>query len=202
MQDVKEKSRASFDRQAVRYDTAYFGAHARKLYPVLLDQLECLPHQRVLDVGCGTGELLRQIVARWSGGEYRGVDLSPEMVAIARKKLGVTAQVVQGDSERLPVSDGWAQVVVCSDSFHHYPNPEAVLKEFHRVLQPGGAILIGDTTAPPLVRGIMNYLLPFSRGGDVRLYSSRELTALLESRFRQVECRRLDTASLLARGIK
>lgn len=202
MQDAKEKSRAAFDRQAARYDTAYFGAHARKLYPTLLDQLEQLPRQRVLDVGCGTGELLRQMAARWPEGEYRGVDLSPEMVAIAREKLGRAALVVQGDSEHLPVPDGWAQVVVCSDSFHHYPDPEAALREFHRVLQPGGTVLIGDTTAPPLVRGIMNRLLPFSGGGDVRLYSPRELTALLERRFHSVACRKADLTSLLAQGRK
>ena len=135
MQDAKEKSRAAFDRQAARYDTAYFGAHARKLYPALLDQLEQLPRQRVLDVGCGTGELLRQMAARWPEGEYRGVDLSPEMVAIAREKLGRAALVVQGDSEHLPVPDGWAQVVVCSDSFHHYPDPEAALAEMARLEQ-------------------------------------------------------------------
>ena len=140
--------------------------------------------------------------ARWPEGEYRGVDLSPEMVAIAREKLGRAALVVQGDSEHLPVPDGWAQVVVCSDSFHHYPDPEAALGEFHRVLQPGGTVLIGDTTAPPLVRGIMNRLLPFSGGGDVRLYSPRELTALLKSRFHSVACRKADLTSLLAQGRK
>ena len=127
MYNAKKRSRANFDRQAAIYDTASFGAHARKLYPILLAQLAQIPHRWVLDVGCGTGELLFQMARRWPGGTYRGVDLSPKMAAMARNKLGVLAQVDLGDAERLPVPDGWAQVVVCSDSFHHYPDPEAAL---------------------------------------------------------------------------
>ena len=202
MYNAKERSRANFDRQAAIYDTASFGAHARKLYPILLAQLAQIPHRWVLDVGCGTGELLFQMARRWPGGTYRGVDLSPKMAAMARNKLGVLAQVDLGDAERLPVPDGWAQVVVCSDSFHHYPDPEAALAEFHRVLWPGGVLLLGDTTAPSGVRGALNLLLPFSRGGDVHLYSPGELTALLERRFHGARCRRVDATSLLAWGIK
>ena len=202
MKDAKEKSREQFDRQAPCYDRAVFGSHARKLYPVLLEQLEGLPRRTVLDVGCGTGELLRQIAGRWPEGEYRGVDLSDEMVAVARKKLGKRAEILQGDAEHLPLPDEWAQVVVCNDSFHHYPDPKSVLKEFRRVLRPGGVVLLGETTAPVLVRSVMNLVLPWSGGGDVRLYSSGELTALLSPVFCGVICRRVDATSLLAWGFK
>lgn len=202
MEQAKERSRAEFDRQAAQYDTASFGAHARKLYPILLEQLEQVSCQRVLDVGCGTGELLSQLAGRHPGGRYWGVDLSPEMVAVAKGKLGERAQVELGDAEALPVPDGWAQVVVCSDSFHHYPNPKAALQEFARVLQPGGVLLLGDTTAPAVLRGMLNTLLPMGHGGDVHLYSPKELTALLKEHFRKVECRRVDATSLLARGLR
>ena len=58
MRDYKDLSQKNFDGQAPTYDTASFGAHARSLYPVLLSQLEQIPHNSLLDVGCGTGALL------------------------------------------------------------------------------------------------------------------------------------------------
>lgn len=201
MIDQKELSRAAFDRQAPRYDAA-FGRHARALHSLLLRQLAEIPHHRVLDVGCGTGALLEQMAARWPGGSYTGVDLSPGMTAVARERLGGRALVLQGDAEALPLPDGRFQAAVCCDSFHHYPHPEAALREIRRVLEPGGVLLLADTTAPAGARQLINLLLPLSRGGDVRLYAPRELTQLLSLCFHGAECHRVTGTGLLAWGIK
>ena len=65
MYNAKKRSRANFDRQAAIYDTASFGAHARKLYPILLAQLAQIPHRWVLDVGCGPGNSTEVLAARY-----------------------------------------------------------------------------------------------------------------------------------------
>ena len=200
--DQKEKSRRNFDRQAVSYDSASHGYHARKLYPVLLSQLEQIPHSSILDLGCGTGALLAQIKERMPEASCAGLDLSEEMLAVARGRLGTSAELTQGDSECLPYEDGRFEVVVCNDSFHHYVSPEKVLKEVARVLSPGGVFLMGDTTAPAGLRGAMNLLLPYSSGGDVRLYGGKELEKLLRGVFSGVESRRVDLTSLVAWGIR
>jgi len=109
---------------------------------------------------------------------------------------------VQGDAERLPFADGDFDVVLCCDSFHHYPNPRAVLAQFARVLQPGGILLLGECTAPAGVRTVTNLLLPLSREGDVRIYSARELEELLSTAFHGVECRRVSPTALVAWGVK
>lgn len=202
MTDYKMISQRNFDRQADCYDSSSYGQHARKLYPVLLSQLDQIPHQSILDVGCGTGALLERIISRWPGTSCTGLDLSPKMVTAAREKLGSRAQVIQADAESLPLPDSTFDVVVCNDSFHHYPNPETVLAEISRVMQPGGVFLLGDTTAPAGLRGITNLLLPHSRGGDVRLYSRKELTHLLSLHFQGIRCGKVDATSLLAWGIK
>ena len=153
MNDCKTRSGRAFDRQAWTYDTARFGSHARGLYPVLLEQLAQIPHGSVLDVGCGTGELLREVGLRFPETARTGLDLSANMLAVAREKLGGAVELVQGDAERLPFADGRFEVLLCNDSFHHYPNPGAAAAEFARVLQPGGVLLLGDCTAPAGLRG-------------------------------------------------
>ena len=156
------------------HDTARFGSHARGLYPVLLEQLVQIPHGSVLDVGCGTGELLREVGLRFPETARTGLDLSANMLAVAREKLGGAVELVQGDAERLPFADGRFEVLLCNDSFHHYPNPGAAAAEFARVLQPGGVLLLGDCTAPAGLRGVANLFLPPNRrGGTCLLYSGR-----------------------------
>ena len=198
----KEYSQKNFDRQAPDYDISSYGAHARKLYPLLLRQLGEIPHDSVLDVGCGTGAMLERIAERWPGGDFAGVDLSPAMVLAAQEKLGSRAHIQPGDAEALPFPDRRFQSVLCCDSFHHYPDPQAALKEIHRVLEPGGVFLLADTTAPAVIRGMVNLLLPFGHSGDVRLYAPQEISELLSLYFHGAECRRAGSTSLLAWGIK
>ena len=97
MKDYQERSRRAFDAQAADYDTAVYGAHARTLYPVLLAQMGQIPHRQVLDVGCGTGELLCRVLERWPETSCAGLDLSENMLEVARRKLGGRAELAAKD---------------------------------------------------------------------------------------------------------
>ena len=61
--DKKQQSRAAFDQQAATYDTAIQGSHARALYPYLLQEITHAWGDRVLDLGCGTGALMAQVLS-------------------------------------------------------------------------------------------------------------------------------------------
>ncbi len=202
MNNYKEASRRAFDRQAADYDTGRYGSHARKLYPLLLAQLGEIPHGWVLDLGCGTGALLEQVLERYPGSVCTGLDLSQGMLERAEARLEGRARLIRGDAEALPFDTGVFDAVLCCDSFHHYPDPGAVVREVARVLRPGGVFLLADCTAPTLLRGVANWLLPMGNGGDVRLYSSQEMTALLEGSLCGVECRRVDATGLFAWGVR
>ena len=83
MNDLKEKSKAAFNQQAATYDKNIKGQHARSLYPVLLEKLSHIPFQSALDLGCGTGEMLKLILQDDVQKELYGIDLSKEMLAVA-----------------------------------------------------------------------------------------------------------------------
>ena len=142
MNTVKENSKAAFNQQAATYDKDIKGQHARSLYPVLLEKLSHIPFQSALDLGCGTGEMLKLILQKDPHKELCGIDLSEEMLAVAKSKLSEQVKLLLGDSEALPFPDNAFDVVYCNDSFHHYPAPQNVLREVNRVLKPGGTFLI------------------------------------------------------------
>ena len=200
--DKKQQSRAAFDQQAATYDTGVQGSHARALYPYLLQEIIHAWGDRVLDLGCGTGALAAQVLSEEPHRQVTGLDLSEQMLARARARLGDRAALVQGDSEHLPFPDRSFDVVYCCDSFHYYPDPAAVIAEVGRVLEFGGVFLLGDIWLPLPGRLVMNPFLRWSREGDVRIYSRREITDLLGQALHQITWRRAGGRAFVARGVR
>jgi len=178
--DYKEESREKFNKQAAKFDSGYGGKHSRELYDNVLHKLSQFSFNNILDVGCGTGNLLSLISSKYKVQLY-GIDLSPNMLEIARNKLDGNADLRVGDSENLPFENESFDIVTCTDSFHHYPHPENVLEEIKRVIKPKGRILISDPYAPTPFRQLVNIYMHFSKSGDVKIYSEAEIRKLLEN---------------------
>ena len=176
--DAKQKSRAAFDRQAPAYDTTGYGRHARRLHADVMTAVAGFAFTDVLDVGCGTGATLAAILDTRPQTHASGVDLSPGMVAVARARLGDRARLDIADAEDLPAGDASFDLVLCVDSLHHYPHPEAALAEMRRVTRPGGGLVLGEWRVNRALRPLMNWLLPRLPEGDVRIYTAAELTRL------------------------
>ncbi|MDS0526116.1 class I SAM-dependent methyltransferase [Clostridium sp. SHJSY1] len=174
----KEKSKETFGRQAENYEQTYNGKHSIRLYDALLGKVKYFNPQKLLDVGCGTGTILSRL-AEDNDISLAGIDLTEEMLNVARERLGDRAELRIGDSERLPWGNNSFDIIICSNSFHHYPEPMKVLSEMLRVLNPKGHLIIGDPTMPPIIRQICNNSLKYSKQGDYRLYSKLEMDELL-----------------------
>lgn len=101
----------------------------------------------VLDIGCGTGRLLRDVRARWPKGELIGVDPAEGMIAVARN-LTPEATLLVGMAEALPLGAGSIDVALSTLSFHHWRDQAAALREIARVLRPGGRFVLVDVSAP------------------------------------------------------
>jgi SAM-dependent methyltransferase len=112
----------------------------------ILDALDLRPGDRLLDVGCGGGLLLRDALA--TGATATGVDHSEEMVRLARERAP-DATVELASAERLPFADRSFTAVAMAVVFFFLPDPAAALAESRRVLAPDGRLAI-YTTAPEL----------------------------------------------------
>jgi len=97
--------------------------------------------RRVLDVGCGTGLLAGRIQRELPGTAVVGCDFSSGMLERAsRNAAGVP--LARGSAGALPFRDGCFDAVVSTEAFHWFPDQPAALREFHRVLAPGGRLLV------------------------------------------------------------
>lgn len=195
--NYKEKSKKSFDKQAPEYDSNIQGQHARNLYKSSIEILSKEHICTLLDVGCGTGELLKEISNLGIAQQLSGIDISSKMIDIAKEKLKETATLLLGDSEELPFNDQSFDAVVCNDSFHHYPTPSKVIKEFARVLKKDGILIIGDCWQPIGARQVMNFYMKHSDEGDVKIYSKSEMLSLLSTDFHKIEWEYINLTSSL-----
>jgi malonyl-CoA O-methyltransferase len=124
---------------------AHYPAHAHNPFMIAEERamLGLLPQSlqgmRVLDVGCGSGRYL--LHARQRGATLLGVDQSRQMLARAS---ALDLPVIQGSVTRVPVIDGWADVVVCALTLGHIADLRSALSELARVLDDAGTLLCSD----------------------------------------------------------
>jgi len=102
-----------------------------------------------IDLGCGPGYLVVEMVRQAPGLHVTGVDLSDEMLAEAedyaqQRSIGQAAAFRKGDVRQIPFEDGSVDLVVSTLSLHHWSDPVAVLDEVARVLRPDGSLLVFD----------------------------------------------------------
>ena len=119
--------------------------------PVIVEAVADRNPAVVADVGCGTGALSIPIAATLPSARVIGIDGDPQVLDIARGKPGANAvEWTEGLAGALPLQAGEADVVVTSLVLHHLPlqTKREMLSEAHRVLRPGGRLIVADWAAP------------------------------------------------------
>jgi len=151
----KDQVQTMFDRIAPRYDLLNrllsFGID--KIWRRnVVKQLKEIKGPMVLDVATGTADLAIEICKIDPVAVY-GLDLSNEMLTFAkekifRKKLHMTVQLRQGDSENLPFEDDFFDAITVAFGVRNFENLSKGLEEMHRVLRPGGRLVVLEFSKP------------------------------------------------------
>lgn len=117
----------------------------------VIAQLRAHQARKIADIACGTGILSDRIARELQPDEIYGVDMSDGMLAQARARTD-RVQWLRGPAEQLPFDDGALDAVVTTSAFHFFDQP-AALREFHRVLAPGGLVAVAAlSTRQPLLQ--------------------------------------------------
>ena len=166
--------RQFFSRWARFYErTPLLARLLREQQDFALERLTALPGERVLDLGCGPGRAV--CLLRGRGVIAVGADAQREMLT----REFTSAQALAG---ALPFRTGAFNGVICSNSFHHYPEPLATLREVRRVLAPGArAVFVDPNLEHPLARLTIYGGEALAFGMAVHLHSPHEWIALGES---------------------
>lgn len=166
-----------FGRLAASYDELRPAAEAwQELFETLVAAGD-LVAPRVLDVGCGTGRLTAALAER--GVRAWGVDVSPEMLEVARAKVPRRGALRLAPAERLPFKDGWFDRAVFCLAVHLIDRPRA-LAQARRVLAPGGRIVIATFDPIHFDRYYLNRYFPsIARIDRARFPSESRLRAEL-----------------------
>ncbi len=162
-----------FDRWAPNYDGLLTTIFYQTVHQRLLEFVQLSPQARVLDLGCGTGKLLQRLARRYPQMQGIGLDLSPQMLRLARKtnRFHPRLMFITGNAEALPFSDRQFEAVFNCISFLHYPHPQQVFQEVARVLAPQGYFYLADFS--PLMG---QSRVAFSPGG-IRFYTPNQREA-------------------------
>jgi SAM-dependent methyltransferase len=117
----------------------WYKALHRLIFQTLEAELPDWREKKILDVGCGTGAILKQL---GNPEKNVGIDLAPEAISFCRQR-GLN-NVQQGDIHALPFADASFDVVICSSVLYHQwvSDLEGAVREMHRVLRPDGTLLI------------------------------------------------------------
>lgn len=165
-----------FDRQAVHWDDDM--VRNDTIINTILDNAKVCAGKDVLDVACGTGVLIPDYLAR-NAKTVTAIDISPEMVKIARKKFDrENVHILCGDVETASFDHKFDCIVVYN-AFPHFPDPEKLINMLVSHLKPGGTLTIAH--------GMSRAKIDIHHSGSaskvsVGLMSEEELAAIFESR--------------------
>ena len=139
----------NFERCSGTYEDSFFqGLFFDRIHQIALNAVpSAIRPESILDIGCGTGRLLRKAAIRWPAAHLTGVDPAEGMVREARR-LTPQAQFDVSMAESLALPDGYADLAFSTASFHHWQDQLLGVKQVARVLRPGGIFVLMDIVMP------------------------------------------------------
>lgn len=150
-QDIK------FSKRAAVYDEQFEGRLSKNVYQLVTENVKLKQGDKVLDVGCGTGTILKRLndICNIEG---FGIDMEEKMIEQAKKKCP-QMNIQKNDCSNTPFADETFDSVIACMAFHHFYAQTTFAKEVSRILKKGGKCYIADPQFPLIFRKIINAVI-------------------------------------------
>ena len=140
-----------FERWSSTYEHSWIQRYLDQVHSFMVETVAAeapnLNPRVILDVGCGTGRLLRRASSSWPEAQLVGLDPSMGMIESARK-LAPSITFCQAVAELLPLADASVDLAFSAVSLHHWQDAAAGVREIHRVLCDTGIFCLADISIP------------------------------------------------------
>jgi ubiquinone/menaquinone biosynthesis C-methylase UbiE len=173
-----DKWAATVDGKSIKYD------YLRSAQLGVISLLNLKENLSMLDIGCGTGWALGQ-AAKLTGdkGSFFGVDLSEKMIEKAKENFRgrENFHFLKANAEDIPLGDDQFDIIICTNSFHHYFHPDKALKEMHRLLKTGGMVYILDPPVESWIAKFLAKVIHLFERAHVKFHSSKEFQKMISA---------------------
>jgi len=196
MINLIKKNRTFFNNIARYYDFSIFKKRQEKIMKIAIDMINLKYYSRILDAGCGTGNLLNLLNKKNKNLQLYGIDISTEMLKIAKKKstkINFKLRSVEKINEK-----GFYDYIFSSDAFHHYENQDLAMQNFYTSLKKNGFLIVIDFNF-----GVFNYLFHKIEPGNNKMNSSLEFRNLFKKYgFKEIKQKKVGIINLITIGKK
>lgn len=190
---VNQNSKAAstqqqFSRWANIYDSflfrVYFTPLYKKLWHIFSEKQKVYFHDgaKFFDVACGTAEMVFQLAGSFPRVEFTGTDFAHGMILKAREKTKSlkNINIIEADATNLPFPSQTFDVILCSEAFHHFYEPQKVLSEIYRVAKPNALFVLMDPALDSMLQKIVFGFFSKFIEKYHKIYSQRDMKPLLE----------------------
>jgi ubiquinone/menaquinone biosynthesis C-methylase UbiE len=173
--NAKTEDVQRFDRWSETYEESFLQRLLfDRVHRIVLSLIQNQP-DKILDVGCGTGRLLRKVGSAWPAAQLIGVDPAEGMVEQARQ-LTPGATFYVGPAEALPLPDSSVDLALSTISFHHWEDQAQGIQQITRVLRPGGRFILVDFEIPSYVTRVYLHGRPLQAAKVREMFANAGLT--------------------------
>lgn len=185
--DKKQKSiLREYEQTASTYDEDW-SYYIKSTSIETLQRMDLSVDDRLLDVGCGTGYFLNLLKSSGFTGSAVGLDLSPNMLRVAKNTHPHETHYIAARSEVLPFRDDSFTTVVCNNAFHFFVQPELFLREVRRILTDGGELYVTDWDDEFWACWLCDYYLRLTDSAHTKVYGAEELCSLIRTQSFEVD---------------
>lgn len=150
----KEQKDFNFSNRAASYDEGFEGKSSKRFYDLLQREVKLSVGMRILDVGCGTGALLKRLCDA-GGIDAHGIDTEADMLAVAKRQCP-SCSFQESPCESIPFPDKSFDALTVCMAYHHFSDKAGFAREAARVLKPCGVLYIADPKFPFVIRKGIN----------------------------------------------